>query len=150
MKTASIVVLLALSMTLICCDSPESSERNTKSAGKDSASKTSDNYSGFAVTLGEDSNTKFLFSDSDASSKSPVIITALGRSLTSADSAYRAILQKHWISRYVPKNLVLQSRSLVECVFKRGEEFSACDRYVFENPSTGTRSNFYMYVGNWP
>ena len=107
-------------------------------------------FSGFDVTSQEEPSVTFHFSSADATSASPVIISAPGRKLTNADRAHRTYLQRHWLSLNVPKNLKLVSRTLDECDLKRDKEIPACDHYVFEDPTTGQMSDYYIYVGNWP
>jgi hypothetical protein len=107
-------------------------------------------YAGFDVTDHEDPKMSFVFSSGDATSASPIVISAPGRRLTDADRVHRVDLQKHWLSLHVPKGARLLSRALVECGLTRKEEFAACDRYVFEDPASKLPLEFYIYVGNWP
>jgi hypothetical protein len=107
-------------------------------------------YAGFDVTDHDDPKVSFSFSAGDATSASPIVISAPGRKLTDDDRRYRVDLQKHWLSLHVPRNAQLVSRALVECELKRENEFAACDRYVFEEPDSKQQLEYYIYVGNWP
>lgn len=107
-------------------------------------------YPGFEVTLRGDSKTSFRFSDADATSELPVVISIPGRALAEADREHRISLQKHWLSVNVPKNLVLEMRAQVQCAFKRDGEFSVCDCYTYSDPATGKQVSYYIYIGNWP
>jgi len=107
-------------------------------------------YAGFDVTDLDDPRVSFNFSAGDATSASPIVISAPGRRLTNDDRTHRTDLQKHWLSFHVPKDARLVSRALVECEFKRRDEFAACDRYVFEDPESKQELEYYIYVGNWP
>ena len=107
-------------------------------------------YTGFDVTNHDDPKVSFTFSPGDATSTSPIVITIPGRKLTNADRIYRVDLQKHWLSLHVPKGARLVSRTLNECGLKRVGEYPFCDLYVFEDPVSKRRLEYYIYVGNWP
>lgn len=92
----------------------------------------------------------FMFSEAYATSRSPVVITVNGRTLTPADKVHRVGLQKYWLSVNVPSGYQFQSRALVECALKRSGEAPYCDRYVFIDPETQRQNAYYIYVGNWP
>lgn len=107
-------------------------------------------YAGFDVTSREDPAVTFHFSDADATSASPVVITIPGRKLTNDDRTYRVSLQKHWLSLNVPKGFRFVARVLGKCELKREGEFPFCDIYSFEDPDTKKQTDYYIYVGNWP
>ena len=107
-------------------------------------------YTGFDVTSHEDQKVTFHFSDADATSASPVVITIPGRKLTNGDRTYRVSLQKHWLSLNVPKGSRFVFRKLGRCELKREGEFPYCDIYEFEGPDTKKHTEYYIYVGNWP
>ena len=92
----------------------------------------------------------FAFSAAYATSSSPVVISVAGRKLTNADRVHRTNLQKYWLSKHVPAQLVFQSRFLAECELKRPGEYSACDIYSFVDPKTKQQHDYYIYVGIWP
>jgi hypothetical protein len=107
-------------------------------------------YAGFEVTSHEEPKITFQFSAADATSDSPVVISILGRKLTNKDRGHRVSLQKLWLSLHVPERLEIVSRALNECSLKREGEYSFCDLYIFEDPVSKKKSEYYIYVGNWP
>jgi hypothetical protein len=108
-------------------------------------------YESFVVNPHDQKTLSFRFSSAPATSKSPIIITAVGRELTEKDRGkYRVDLQKVWLQHNVPKTYEFVARFLVECEFKRKGEFNACDRYTLEDPKTKRCFDYYIYVGNWP
>ena len=107
-------------------------------------------YPSFEVRSQDGGSRTFVFSEAYATSQSPIVITILGRKLTHADRQHRVDLQKHWLSRNVPKGLEYRSRSLDQCDLKRPGEFAACDHYVFVDPESEQELHYYIYAGNWP
>ena len=107
-------------------------------------------YPAFEVTSHDEPKVTFQFSASDASRSSPVVITIPGRKLTNEDRKHRVSLQKHWISLHAPESFELVSRVLIKCGLKNKGEYPYCDLYEFEDPATKRRTEFYIYVGNWP
>jgi hypothetical protein len=104
----------------------------------------------FEVTSREDPKVTFLFSAADATTASPVVISVPARKLTDGEGKHRVSLQKYWLSINVPKDLKFLIRTLDNCEFKRKDEQPICDHYVFEDPATKQRFDYYIYVGNWP
>jgi Variant SH3 domain len=92
----------------------------------------------------------FTFSSAAATSASPVVISIGHRKLSASDRKFRTWLQKYWLSANVPEYMTFVSRSLVSCEYKRKNEYAFCDAYVFENPASGQKQSFFIYVGNWP
>ena len=107
-------------------------------------------YPSFEIRSHDGKSPTFVFSEGYATSKSPIVITTPGRKLTNAERQHRVDLQKHWLSRNVPKHLELQSRTLDECGLKRPDEIAACDHYVFVDAKSKQTIHYYIYVGNWP
>jgi hypothetical protein len=106
-------------------------------------------FRAFEVSLHDAPDVRFSFSAADASSTSPVIISVPGRTLKREDRTHRVSLQKHWLSLNIPKDLSFRTRTLVPCRYRRDGEFSAADRYVFED-AAGQQFEYFFYVGNWP
>jgi hypothetical protein len=107
-------------------------------------------FQAFGVTSHKVAGLKFNFSEADASSSSPVVISATGRELTNEDRADRTSLQQYWLSINVPKNLTLRSHTLDQCDYKRTGESPSCDHYIYQDPATREEFHYYIYVGNWP
>jgi hypothetical protein len=107
-------------------------------------------FQAFGVTSHDAAALKFRFSEADASSSSPVVISVTGRDLTSADRAQLTSLQQYWLSINVPKNLTFRSRASDACDFKRAGESTSCDHYIYRDSATGKDFHYYFYVGNWP
>lgn len=95
-------------------------------------------------------DSEFILSSAAATSESPVVISVSGRKLRKPDRAFRTWLQRYWMSMNVPESMKLVARSLVQCEYERPGEDPLCDEYEFENPTTGQRELFLIYVGNWP
>jgi hypothetical protein len=107
-------------------------------------------YKSFEVSNHGATNQKYRFSGAAATLKDPIVITAVERKLTKSDRANRVDLQKVWLKHNVPAGFEPVGRSLVlECGLKFGNEFSACDEYVFKD-ADGNESSFFIYMGNWP
>jgi len=92
----------------------------------------------------------FWFSESPATSDSPVIISGINHSLTFEDRAERVDLQKYWLSKNVPEPYELVVRWQVECGLVRKGEYSLCDQYTYLDPVTKKEHDYYIYIGNWP
>jgi hypothetical protein len=107
-------------------------------------------FQGFGVTSHEVAGLRFSFSEADASSSSPVVISVTGRELTDKDRVHRTSLQEYWLSINVPKHLRLRSHTLDECDYRRAGERPSCDHYTYQDPATGKEFDYYIYVGNWP
>jgi hypothetical protein len=107
-------------------------------------------FQGFEVKLDAYPGVTFRFSDANASSSSPVVISIPGRGLTNEDRVHRTTLQKLWLSHNVPGHLTFRARFLSECDLKRQGEYPYCDLYLYEEAATGQQISYYIYVGNWP
>jgi hypothetical protein len=107
-------------------------------------------FQAFGVTSHKVAGLKFNFSEADASSSSPVVISVTGRELTNEDQAQRASLEEYWLSINVPKNLAFRGRTLDQCDYKRTGEKPSCDHYTYQDSATGKEFHYYIYVGNWP
>ena len=89
-------------------------------------------FQGFEVKLDAYPGVTFRFSDANASSSSPVVISIPGRGLTNEDRVHRTTLQKLWLSHNVPGHLTFRARFLSECDLKRQGEYPYCDLYLYE------------------
>jgi hypothetical protein len=107
-------------------------------------------FPGFEAHQHDGSGPTFQFADADATSRSPVVISTPGRALTNDDRVYRVDLQKVWLSKYVPEGATFRFRELVKCDFHRKGEFPMCDRYQFEDRTSGRSLVYFIYVGSWP
>jgi hypothetical protein len=128
--TAQLALVLGISLAVSSCGEPK--------------------YPAFEVTSRENPADKFHFSAADATSSSPVVMTAVGRELTLADRKHRVNLQKRWAAEYIPENLSFLSYGTAECGLKRKDEMSVCFVMDFEDPVAKEQVTYYFYGGNWP
>jgi hypothetical protein len=108
-------------------------------------------FAAFVVNPHEKPGLKYEFSTAAATPSDPIVISAVGRALLRSDLENRTDLQRVWLSRYVPKNFVIQMRTQVsDCGTNQPGEFHHCDAYEFKDPKTGKTNAYYIYIGNWP
>ena len=107
-------------------------------------------FESFEVHRHDGVGPSFNYSSAAATSSDPVVITVVGRTMTSKDRQFRTDLQRNWLSTEVPKVFVFVGRDQVECALVRTHEWPLCDRYSYVDPGTHVRHDYYFYLGNWP
>jgi hypothetical protein len=107
-------------------------------------------YPAFEVTARDEPTLTYQFSAADATSTSPVVMSAKGRELTLDDRENRVDLQKVWLSRNAPKNLEFLSYGSAECHFAANGGPPFCFVMNFRDPTADREITYYFYGGNWP
>ena len=92
---------------------------------------------------------QYRFAAAGATSRSPVIITAVGRGLNASDRGRRLELQKLWLQANVPDDYEFRIRFPLECRFVgRKGEAASCEVWEFA-ARDGRLEDYFFYLGNW-
>jgi hypothetical protein len=107
-------------------------------------------YPAFDVSLHDDPKISFHYSAGDATSASPIAITAVSGKITSKDRHFFSGLRANWLSSHVGSELHFVGFGTAVCEFQIDEDPPYCDVVEFENDKTKESAVFYFYEGNWP
>jgi hypothetical protein len=106
-------------------------------------------YRALDVMAHQDPNLIFRFSASDATSDSPVVITAPRREITAKDVPLLTSLRGYWIAQQLSGNWNPVALGSAECKFHLEGKRPLCETVELEELTSKQHQVIYFYAGNW-